>query len=357
MFGRGFGNTLLYNTTGLDNTASGTEALRSNTTGNGNTACGSIALNANTTGMLNTAVGHFAGGSMTEEHYNTYVGAYTGGETGVANAAAIGYRAYVTQSNSLVLGGINGVNGATADTWVGIGTTAPTAKLHVAGDVRVGDYLRGANNVVMGTGTALPGWSGNVELNNETGVGFHFRALNTRFDIGPTSGSAPTYPGLMTLAMTGRVGIGTTDPQYKLHVVGDIYATGTYLGSDVRLKENIADLGYGLREVLRLRPVSYRWKDRSTGTVALGLIAQEVAPVLPELVGRGQDEAGMLSLNYTGLVPVLIKAVQEQQGTIDQKTAEVSELRAEATELRVRLAALEEYAAYLLKQDRKHPPR
>jgi len=62
------------------------------------------------------------------------------------------------------------VNSATADTWVGIGTTAPTAKLHVAGDVRVGDYLRGANNMVMGTGTALPGWSGNVELNNETGV-------------------------------------------------------------------------------------------------------------------------------------------------------------------------------------------
>ena len=116
--------------------------------------------------------------------------------------------------------------------------------------------------------------------------------------------------------MDGKVGIGTTSPAYKLHVVGDIYTTGTYQGSDLRLKDQVQDLGYGVREVLRLRPVSYRWKDATLGQPTLGLIAQEVEPVLPELVARGTDEAGLLSLNYTGLVPVLVKAVQEQEGTI-----------------------------------------
>jgi hypothetical protein len=196
----------------------------------------------------------------------------------------------------------------------------------------------GLNNVVMGSGTALPTWSGNVELNNEAGVGFHFRALSTKFDIGPGAGGAPTYPGLLTLSMDGKVGIGTTSPAYKLHVAGDIYTTGTYQGSDLRLKDQVRDLRYGLGEVLQLRPVSYRWKDAALAQPTLGLIAQEVEPVLPELVAHGTDEAGLLSLNYTGLIPVLVKAVQEQEARISdqhralaRKDAEIAALCSEAT--------------------------
>ena len=350
-------------TTASYNTFFGRASGRSNTTGYDNIAVGWGAGYSNTTGHDNVFLGDSAGyNGTTTQSYNTVVGSESDVAGGVSNAAAIGYAAYVTQSNSLVLGGIAGVNSATADTWVGIGTTAPTAMLHVTGDVRVGNYLRGVNDVVMGSGTSLPSWSGNVELNNETGVGFHFRALNTRFDIGTNSGGAPLYPGLLTLSMFGRVGIGTTDPQYKLHVVGDIWATGTIQSSDRRLKEQIVDLGYGLREVLQLRPVSYHLKDHAVGTRTLGLIAQEVEPVLPELVGRGQDEAGMLGLNYTGLVPVLIKAMQEQQETIGefrttigQQQANLDQKIAEVCELRARLAALEEQVARLLKSDGRQP--
>jgi hypothetical protein len=239
---------------------------------------------------------------------------------------------------------------------VGIGTPEPSARLDVRGDVKVGDYLRGANNVVMGSGTALPTWSGNVELNNESGVGFHFRALTTKFDIGPGAGGAPTYPGLLTLGMDGNVGIGTSSPAYKLHVAGDIYTTGTYQGSDLRLKDHVQDLGYGVREVLRLRPVSYRWKDATRGQPTLGLIAQEVQPIFPELVARGTDEAGLLSLNYTGLIPVLVKAMQEQQAALSQKDGEMSALRAqkdaEVAALNARLAALEELVQAIVRQEK-----
>jgi trimeric autotransporter adhesin len=366
--------SLVANTSGYSNTANGAWALDSSTTGYRNTASGAWALSANTTGAANTASGVYsgrynttgtanlflgwsAGNTNTVEHHNSSIGALSDGAAGVTNATALGYQAYVASSDSPVLGSVAGANSATVTANVGIGTTAPTARLHVVGDVKVGDYLTGPNNVVMGSGTALPTWSGNVELNNESGVGFHFRALTTKFDIGPGAGGAPTYPGLLTLSMDGKVGIGTTSPAYKLHVAGDIYTTGTYQGSDLRLKDDVQDLGYGVREVLQLRPVSYRWKDATLGPPTLGLIAQEVQPVLPELVARGTDEAGLLSLNYTGLIPVLVKAVQEQQAALSQKDAELADLRAENTTLSTRLAALEEQVARLVKRDETPQPK
>jgi len=353
-FGAGAGPA---NTVGYRNAFFGAEAGYQNTTGDSNAFVGRAAGEGNTTGYHNTFIGHTAGSLNTVEGGNTLIGSGTQGASGISNASAIGVFATVTQSNSLVLGGVAGINGATVTTNVGIGTTAPTARLDVGGDVKVGDYLRGANNVVMGTGTALPTWSGNVELNNESGVGFHFRALTTKFDIGPGSGGAPTYPGLLTLSMDGKVGIGTSSPAYKLHVVGTVYSTGGYQGSDLRLKDQVQDVGYGVREVLRLRPVSYRWKDAALGQPTLGLIAQEVQPVLPELVARGTDEAGLLSLNYTGLIPVLVKAIQEQQHTVAELLAENTALKSEMRTVRAQLAALEEQMARLLKQEEKPQPR
>ncbi len=99
--------TLEGNLSGSDNTAEGYGALGLNESGNGNTATGSLALDANVTGSYNTALGYGA---------NVNSGALT-------NATAIGANAVVSVSNSLVLG--NNAN-------VGIGTSSPLARLHVA---------------------------------------------------------------------------------------------------------------------------------------------------------------------------------------------------------------------------------
>ena len=87
--------------------------------------------------------------------------------------------------------------------------------------------------------------------------------------------------------------------------------------SDQRLKTEIATLNYGLNEILQLNPVSYYWKkDRNTqDQKSIGLIAQEVLPLLKELVRTAQDKDQTLSVNYSGLIPVLIKALQEQFDT------------------------------------------
>jgi hypothetical protein len=126
---------LFFNTAGFQNTADGYEVLVANTTGSYNTATGVLALEGNN-GNYNTAIGWSAGGSLTTGSNNTAVGASAGFGTGsLLNSTAIGSQAEVSESNALVLGSINGTNGATADTFVGVGTTAPTNLLTLVGDV------------------------------------------------------------------------------------------------------------------------------------------------------------------------------------------------------------------------------
>lgn len=86
-------------------------------------------------GGENTLIGAFAGRPTANGSRNTLIGAFAQvGTNNLTNATAIGFSARVDTSNSMVLGSINGVNGATADTNVGIGTTKPTARLHITGN-------------------------------------------------------------------------------------------------------------------------------------------------------------------------------------------------------------------------------
>ena len=120
------------NTTAGNNSFFGTEAGKLTTTASSNAFFGAQAGSANTIGGSNSFFGRNAGSTNTTGSNNTFIGnSADAGSSTLTNATAIGSRAQVTQSNSLVLGSINGVNGATADTKVGIGTTAPGAPLDV----------------------------------------------------------------------------------------------------------------------------------------------------------------------------------------------------------------------------------
>lgn len=127
-FGRSTG---LLNTTGSANSFFGQDVGLNNTTGNSNAFFGNNSGQANTIGEGNSFFGNFAGDLNQTGRFNTAIG--RGANFGAGNltlATAIGAGAFVTRSNSLVLGGISGVNGGT-DTNVGIGTTAPQTKLHI----------------------------------------------------------------------------------------------------------------------------------------------------------------------------------------------------------------------------------
>jgi trimeric autotransporter adhesin len=120
--------TLTANTSGFGNTAAGLYGLVSNTIGSENTTIGAAALFHSTTGNQNTAVGGGAFKNNTIGSGNTALGYETNvGSGSLSNATAIGNRAQVDCNDCLVLGSINGINGASSSVKVGIGTANPNA--------------------------------------------------------------------------------------------------------------------------------------------------------------------------------------------------------------------------------------
>lgn len=106
-------------------------------------------------------------------------------------------------------------------------------------------------------------------------------------------------------------------------VTGDITAESFIYESDARLKENIAQLNNSLDKVQALRGVSFDWK--SSGEPEVGLIAQEVENVIPELVITNSE--GIKGVKYGNIVALLIEAVKEQQAEIDSLKVEIENLK------------------------------
>jgi len=128
--------------------------------------------------------------------------------------------------------------------------------------------------------------------------------------------------GNITPKSNGNGNLGTATYRWNT-----VFATnGTISTSDRRLKTNIHPLQYGLKQILSLEPVSFKWKTSPTGETKLGLIAQDVKKVLPEAV-IGDESKENLGLNYSDIIPVLINAVKEQQKMIEKQQAEIKELK------------------------------
>ena len=144
--------------------------------------------------------------------------------------------------------------------------------------------------------------------------------------------------GSMLINRSGLMANGNIDPVGdNIHSLGgtgkrwtELYATdGVINTSDERLKAHIRDLEYGIEEILQMHPVSFNWLDGNTDDRKMGLIAQEVVDIIPEAVSLPEEgEADVWGMYYESLVPVIIRALQQQQSTIDQKEREITELKA-----------------------------
>jgi hypothetical protein len=124
----------------------------------------------------------------------------------------------------------------------------------------------------------------------------------------------------------GKVGIGTTNPSTRLHVEGNVKVTGVVTAtdfdstSDIRLKTNIKLINDPLAKVVQIEGVSFNWKQDNRP--ALGVIADQIEKVIPELV-HGDDPK---TVNYNGLVGLLIEVVKDQQTQIDDLNKRLSKL-------------------------------
>lgn len=94
-------------------------------------------------------------------------------------------------------------------------------------------------------------------------------------------------------------------------------ATSWSANSDIRLKDIDSQITNAVTTIDSLRAVKYSWKSDETKKLNIGLIAQDVQAVLPELVDVRPDELGILGVRYTELIPVLVAAIQELKAEID----------------------------------------
>jgi hypothetical protein len=129
--------------------------------------------------------------------------------------------------------------------------------------------------------------------------------------------------GDVTPALDDSHSLGVSGRRWtEVHAVNGVIQT-----SDARLKENVKPLSYGLTELTQLEPVSFGWVGGIPDDTHMGLVAQQVAEVLPELVHGGDDASRTLGLNYAELVPVLINAVKELQDELTGQTHMIESLQ------------------------------
>ena len=304
------------NGVGSFNAFFGAAAGFNNATGNNNSFFGDIAGANNTNGSGNSFFGIAAGQSNSTGTFNTTIG-YLADVTGnPTNATAIGAYAQVAQSNSLVLGSINLVNGATADTKVGIGTISPQAPLHVR--AKSGNILLGNAECAVGFGAisfassffnctnyALMGGDNNTYINRPLGGTIIFRELNTSNQVEIRPG------GTVGLAVLGSAGSTAL-------CLNSIRAIST-CSSSLRYKTDVKPFSSGLQLIDRLQPVSFNWKANQQRDV--GLIAEEVAGVEPLFTFKN-DKGEIEGVKYSNLSVVFINAFKEQQLQIEAQKKE-----------------------------------
>jgi hypothetical protein len=324
---------------------------------------------------------------------STAMGSYTTatnlGSTALGNftlasgitATAIGFETLASGSRSLALGTSSTASGQEAIT---LGTVS---------------LASGQNAIAMGYGTRALSF-------RETTAGIYnteytpsstttFVGTDRLFVIGNGTGPS-SRSNAVTVLKNGNVGIGTSIPQERFHVANGRLRVGTEtiedtgsnrlsfnaglfpdsdgafnLGSssfrwnavwaqdgtintsDRREKRDIQFLNYGLREILNLHPVRFRWKATPEQGEKLGLIAQDVLNIIPEVVKTHEfvsiDEEGTLQkkeldrlgVYYSDLIPVLIKAIQEQQELIETQKGTLGTQENLLKELASRVSQLE----------------
>jgi len=139
--------------------------------------------------------------------------------------------------------------------------------------------------------------------------------------------------------------LGLYGQQFSAIYGSAIYANGSYLGSDKRIKENFRNIDQALPKILKMKGQEYDFiinKSDSTGSDKekakklkmkkdrLGFIAQDMLKVLPEAVYYDED-ADKYFIEYNAIIPVIVEAMKEQQATIDDLTARIEKLEGNAS--------------------------
>ena len=271
--------------------------------------------------------------------YRGYIN-YTHSDDALAFAAAGSERMKLDSSGIDVVGDI-GFSGRFKPTSGSSATSASAPKICVGYDYDTGFFQDTTNTIgfaTAGTERMRIDASGNLLVGQTS-------------QNQATVGSSITPAGVISTAMANATSgannyhlYSTNASAYRFYVGmhGTVFATSTTISaiSDIRYKENIRDLDDGLSKIMALQPRKFDWKEGKGRDVKddRGWIAQEIETVFPDLVDEWKDEAPEGEEPYKSvrpdLIPVLVKAIQEQQAAIESQATAI-------TDLTTRLTALE----------------
>ncbi len=234
---------------------------------------------------------------------------------------------------------------------VGIGTADPPNALTVVGPWTASSG--GTQIRIHSNGNGFPAGISGLGLTSQNGTGEWIMA---RYDNAGGNGGPNKFTigingveDFLNITPAGNVAIGSVNPGYKLDVAGQAHATGFPTSSDIRLKTGVVPLTGVLEKLDRIRPVAFDWNEtykkmgRSSGHREIGVVAQDVEQVFPELVTTWGEE-NYRAVDYGRFTAVLLEAVKELKAQNNSLEDEVRLLREESQQLKEAVGSLKKSA-------------
>lgn len=348
--------------TGKDTEAIGYASFSANNftdaTGSSSFAMGSFTV-AGAAGSLATGNGTLASGNYSSSFGSgTRAQSYSSMAIGTYNLGGGNFQAWVSTDPVFEIGnGTSDMDRSNAlivlkNGHVGLGTNSPNNRLQITNgsDVSSGNAL---GYLVLGNGNST-----NIAIDNN-----EIMARNNN-DIAPlylqnegnNEATLSNGTGLVVVGNEGSANLildqneiqarnNGSNAQLHLNPHGNLVVLNSAIivTSDRRLKKDINTIDYGLKEILDLNPVSYYWKDKPNPYgKSIGLIAQDLQKIVEEAVYEiDKEDEQLLHVNYSALIPVLIKAIQEQQMIITDQEKTINKQAAILNEVVSRLDVLE----------------